>query len=360
MNRIHKILTPLILGSGAVSLVRESSWRRNRLAILCYHSFSSSDEHEWDGSLFMTPSALEQRFRFLRDNRYQVLSLTEGLTRLQAGTLPERSVVLTFDDGTRDFANIVVPLLEKYGFPGTVYLSTWYCGQARPVFQGFTKYLLWKGRAAYQGGPLWQLPGPFELGTPDGRHRAVEQFRAALAEQGLSLEQRDEMQAVLASQLGVDYQWARDTTNFIIMPPEQVAAISRHPLVSVELHTHRHRTPLDEQLFAREIGENRRLIEEMTGVTPRHFCYPSGVFDEAFLPWLRQLGVVSATTGEAGLASHSSEPLLLPRIVDTSFLSSDRFAIWISGVGHFTRRRERMGQRAQPPAPAPELARARE
>lgn len=346
---IQKILAPLLLGSGAAAMVRESTWRKNRLAILCYHSFSSADEHVWDGSLYMRPDVLEERFRFLRDSRYHVLSLSEGLSRLQAGTLPERSVALTFDDGTRDFANIAVPLLEKYGFPGTVYLSTWYCGQPRPVFQGFTKYLLWKGRAAYRGGLLGNLPGPFDLETPDGRQEMFVQFRDRAMRAGLSLEERYEAQIALARELGVDYEHARDTTNFIIMPPEQVAAVSRHPLVSVELHTHRHRTPLDRELFTREIVENRRLIEEMTGVTPRHFCYPSGVFDEHFLPWLHELGVQSATTGEAGLASTASHPLLLPRIIDTSFLSPERFAVWLSGLGHFTRRRQRVGQRAQNP-----------
>jgi peptidoglycan/xylan/chitin deacetylase (PgdA/CDA1 family) len=342
---IQKILTPLLLRSGAVSMVRESTWRRNRLAILCYHSFSSSDEHVWDGSLYMRPEALEQRFEFLRANRYRVLSLSEGLKHLREGTLPERSVALTFDDGTRDFANIAVPLLEKFGFPATVYLSTWYCGQPRPIFQGFTKYLLWKGRTAYRGGPLWNLPGPFDLETPEGRHQAVEQLRGAT--RGVTLDERDRIQRSIAEALGVDYDAALAKTNFSVMPPEQVAEVSRNPLVSVELHTHRHRTPLDHALFTEEIGENRRRIEAMTGVRPKHFCYPSGVHDEHFLPWLTQLGVESATTGEPGLASRESNPLLLPRIVDTSFLSLDRFAVWLSGAGHFTRRRGRMGGRAQ-------------
>jgi peptidoglycan/xylan/chitin deacetylase (PgdA/CDA1 family) len=344
---IQRILTPLLLASGTVSMVRESSWRRNRLAILCYHSFSSSDEHLWDGSLFMRPEALEERFEFLRQNRYNVLSLSEGLRRLREGTLPERSVALTFDDGTRDFADIAVPLLEKYGFPGTVYLSTWYCGQQRPVMQGFTKYILWKGRAAYRGGPIWNLPGPFDLETTEGRHQAVEQIRGAIARSKLTLDQRDEVVKEIAAQLGVDYQRARETANFIIMTPEQVAEVSRNPLVSVELHTHRHRTPLDRELFTREIAENRQRIEEMTSITPRHFCYPSGVHDGQFVRWLGEMGVQSATTGEPGLASLDSHPLLLPRIVDTSFLSLDRYAIWLSGAGHFTRNRRRAGQRAQ-------------
>ena len=352
---IQKLIAPFLLRSGTVSLMRDSEWRKNRVAILCYHSFSSSDEHLWDGSLYMQPEALEERFRFLKEQRYRVLALSDALERLQNGTLPERSVALTFDDGTRDFGNIVVPLLEKYDFPATVYLTTWYSLQPRPVFQGFTKYLLWKGQTAYRGGPLWQLPGPFDLTTADGRHQATQALRIEIGRQGLTLEERDRVQRSISEELGLNYDAVRDATNFIVMPPAQVSEVSRHPLVSVELHTHRHRTPLDEKLFRTEIVENRRLIEEMTQQTAGHFCYPSGVFDEQFLPWLRQLEVKSATTGEAGLASRESNPLLLPRIVDTSFLSAERFAVWLSGTGHFTRRRSRMGGRAQTPHPLPAL-----
>jgi hypothetical protein len=98
---------------------------------------------------------------------------------------------------------------------------------------------------------------------------------------------------------------------------------------------------MDRQLFLREIEDNRNSIHEMTGKIASHFCYPSGVWDRAFLPWLKEAGVKSATTCEFGLASQNSNPLLLPRLVDVSALSPIEFESWLTGVSAaLPRRRE--------------------
>ena len=56
------------------------------------------------------------------------------------------------------------------------------------------------------------------------------------------------------------------------------------------------------------------------GRSATHFCYPSGDYSRDFLPWLRQLGIRSATTCVPGLASDFSfdawldgTAVLLPR-----------------------------------------------
>ena len=102
--------------------------------------------------------------------------------------------------------------------------------------------------------------------------------------------------------------------------------------VDVQLHTHRHRTPLDRNLFQREIEDNRRCINEITGKEPAHFCYPSGVYARRFLPWLDEAGIKSATTCEVGFASRASHPLLLPRFLDNNTMAPIEFEAWLTGV----------------------------
>jgi len=116
--------------------------------------------------------------------------------------------------------------------------------------------------------------------------------------------------------------------------------------VDVQLHTHRHRTPRDRHLFLREIEDNRASIQAMTGHKASHFCYPSGVYDPMFLPWLTEAGVVSATTCEAGFAARSSNPLLLPRFLDSESLSEIEFESWLTGMSLAIPRR-RAGTSAQ-------------
>src|SRR5271163_1306301 len=120
-------------GAGIFALVAHSSWRRPRLLILCYHGFSLDDEHEWDPNLYIQPSLFEERLKVLA--RANVLPLGEGLERLTRGALPEKSVVITVDDGTYDFRARGWPLLAKYGLPATVYLTSYYSEFNRPVFR---------------------------------------------------------------------------------------------------------------------------------------------------------------------------------------------------------------------------------
>ena len=129
---------------GGLGLVAASAWRQRRVLILCYHGVSLDDEHEWDPELFVTPAFLRRRFEILRDNGYAVLPLDEAVTRCANCTLPPRSVVLTFDDGLSDFAQIVAPLLAEFGCPATVYVTTYYSEKRWPVPPPILSYLLWK------------------------------------------------------------------------------------------------------------------------------------------------------------------------------------------------------------------------
>jgi hypothetical protein len=97
--------------------------------------------------------------------------------------------------------------------------------------------------------------------------------------------------------------------------------------------------PRDRALFAREIIENRNFLAEVGQPHADHFCYPSGVYEECFLPWLSELGVQSATTCDPGLATSKTRSLLLPRIVVPSALTDIEFEGWLHGFSQVLPRR---------------------
>src|SRR5208283_4209487 len=104
-------------------------------------------------------------------------------------------------------------------------------------------------------------------------------------EQKFSGGQKDNLAAEFASIIGFDYQAFRRERLFHLMRPEEVTEIASGG-VDIQLHTHRHRTPLDRDRFIREIAENRHCISELTGRDGHvHFCYPSGASRADFLPW---------------------------------------------------------------------------
>jgi peptidoglycan/xylan/chitin deacetylase (PgdA/CDA1 family) len=322
---------------GGFRWIAQSAWRRRRLLILCYHGVSLHDEHEWRRELFMTPQFLRRRFEILRDSGYPVLPLGEAFRMLRRGTLPARSVVLTFDDGFHNFFAAAAPLLEEFGYPATNYVSSYHCVHQRPIPGLTLRYLLW--RAAPQRLAPGTLPGQDgAVDLQDAGQR--EKLAANLFERMQRLSPDREAQqawlAQIAARLGIDWDDIVRRRLFHLMTTEEVAEMGRRGF-DVQLHTHRHRAPRDKSAFREEILENRRILEDLSGRPATHFCYPSGDVDPAFLPWLRELDVETATTTAVGLAHAEHDPLLLPRFVDTMAQSEVLFESWLSGVGSLSR-----------------------
>src|SRR5688572_32405994 len=146
--RAAKLLTLNVGKSiGVFHVLSRSEWRKNQLLILAYHGVSFDDEHLWNPDLYLSPEQFRGRMQALKDFGCHVLPLADALQRLESGTLPTCSVVLTFDDGSSDFYSRAFPILREFGWPATVYLTSYYSNYNRPVFDVMCSYLLWKGRA---------------------------------------------------------------------------------------------------------------------------------------------------------------------------------------------------------------------
>lgn len=328
--------------AGVSTLVQNSRWRRERLLILAYHGISVVDEHLWNNPLFMEPETFRTRLELLKKCGCNVLPLGEAINRLYSNDLPERSVAITFDDGIADFYQKAFPLLKEFDFPVTLYLATFYSRYQRPVFDLMCSYLLWKGGA--ESLDLKKIAGrdlKMDLGNKASRHAALAEIQAFVREQKPSAEEKDALLATLAEQLKVNYDALLERRALHNITPDEARKLAADG-VDIQMHTHRHRTPHDRKLFLREIEDNRNSIRMMTGTTASHFCYPSGAYDPAFLPWLKESGVVSATTCEPGLASRSSHSLLLPRILDSSTMAPLEFESWLTGISTGLPRRRLM------------------
>jgi peptidoglycan/xylan/chitin deacetylase (PgdA/CDA1 family) len=319
--------------AGLMALVRDSAWRRQRMLVLCYHGVARHDEDEWSPELYITPARLRQRLQFLRDGGYTILPLRDATRRLYDGTLPERTVALTFDDGTVDFAETAVPILREFNAPATLYLTTYYSIARLPVFDTMLAYVLWRGRG--HPVPDFKLHGqdvPLVAEDEVALLRTWSLVYDVVLRRELNTHARDQVLALIADAMGVDYAEIKSRSTMRIMPPETVQALPAD-LIDVQLHTHRHRMPQDHAAFARELMDNARAIRETRGedVKLDQFCYPSGVYHTSAFAWLREQGVRFATTCEPALASPRTDPLLLPRYVDSMEQSAVTFEAWVSG-----------------------------
>jgi peptidoglycan/xylan/chitin deacetylase (PgdA/CDA1 family) len=317
-----------------LDLVGKSRWRTDRLLILGYHGVSLDDEHVWNPELFMPAELLRRRFQIIKESRCTVLGLGDALQRLYSGTLPAKTVVITFDDGFYNFHKVAVPLLGEFNFPATLYLTTFYTDYNKPIFGIAADYLLWKGKSSRLNcSSLLEIDEVIDLNIDSERLRCHRLIIDYALKRELSAEQKNSLLMDLCSELNIDFATFCETRLFQLMTSQEVSQAAER--VNIELHTHRHRVPLDERLFAREIDDNRRAIGRATASRPTHFCYPSGQYNSLFFPWLETADVVSATTCDPALATATTSNFLLPRLIDTCSLTDVEFEGWLSGVSHF-------------------------
>jgi peptidoglycan/xylan/chitin deacetylase (PgdA/CDA1 family) len=138
------------------------------LPILMYHSISNDVEGDMPAyyRTATSPRRFAEQMRFLKENGRHGVTLQDGLKwfyRSQTGDnssdhhlsaeasakaepscdrrslgerkTADRPVVLTFDDGFRDFYSTAWPVLHQFGFGATMYLSTAFIGESRSRVQ---------------------------------------------------------------------------------------------------------------------------------------------------------------------------------------------------------------------------------
>src|SRR5262249_31382452 len=93
---------------------------------LRYHSISSNlfgQSHPYF-QINTQPEVFSKQIRWLKSQGYLGIHLSEMLDGLDAGRDMSKRVVITFDDGYRDFLTEGYPILKQCGFTATIFLVT--------------------------------------------------------------------------------------------------------------------------------------------------------------------------------------------------------------------------------------------
>jgi poly-beta-1,6-N-acetyl-D-glucosamine N-deacetylase len=89
------------------------------IPILCYHRVNPKIKNIFD----LTPEMLEEQLQFFKENDYHpITALQYFKSQGHPEYLPDKPVVLTFDDGNKDHYQYVFPLLQQYGFQATFFI----------------------------------------------------------------------------------------------------------------------------------------------------------------------------------------------------------------------------------------------
>jgi peptidoglycan/xylan/chitin deacetylase (PgdA/CDA1 family) len=112
-------------------------YRSSRIPILMYHRIS--DETEGRHPYYETntsPQAFARQLQFLREQGYSTVQLDRAWNCLVAGETDKKYVMITFDDGYRDFYDAAFPILSQNGFTATVFVVTSKVNDCRSELKG--------------------------------------------------------------------------------------------------------------------------------------------------------------------------------------------------------------------------------
>lgn len=97
---------------------------RRKGLILAYHRINSSHKDP----LALPVEDFRAQMSYFRESGYSALTLEEFSTLVTQGDIPQKTLVITFDDGYRDNYLFAFPILKDHGFRGTFFLTADYIG----------------------------------------------------------------------------------------------------------------------------------------------------------------------------------------------------------------------------------------
>jgi peptidoglycan/xylan/chitin deacetylase (PgdA/CDA1 family) len=178
------LLFSLLHGAGITKLC--AWWFRRRTIFLCYHGVTERSQRSPKDpkGLHVNARRFAQHLDFLQSH-YRVIALRDYLKAQSEGrSLSAYSVVLTFDDGFRNFLTVAAPMLAARKMPATVFLITDRAGENpdRRLERDWTpeddrRYLSWEDVRLLQetqdfefGSHTCSHPGLLTLSAADSRH----------------------------------------------------------------------------------------------------------------------------------------------------------------------------------------------
>jgi peptidoglycan/xylan/chitin deacetylase (PgdA/CDA1 family)/CelD/BcsL family acetyltransferase involved in cellulose biosynthesis len=275
--------------------------------ILYYHRVND------DGDPFFPAIAtalFEQEMRYLA-RHYKVVSLSDLLKHLEDGS-PERTIAITFDDGYQDNYENAFPVLERYGLPATIFLTTGSVDSRQPLWFEQLAGAVKKTSLDHIDLEI-EIPRRFWMRTTAERLEACGAIFSVL--RGLPDNQRRDWLEAILRQLGApeadrDRQGKMLTWDQIRLMKGRGIDFGGHTV------THPFIARLTPEQVAWEVGECKRRIENELQLPVAYFAYPNGR-EEDFGKWnksaIRSAGYRAAVTTIWGLNYRSTDPMELRR-----------------------------------------------
>ena len=305
--------------------------------VLCYHRVASLER---DTQLMAVEPERFSRQLAALSKCYRIAPLMSLVAAAREGSLPHRSVALTFDDGYADNLLEAAPRLERAAAHATVFVTTnpvdrateyWWDRVERAILETPSppgSIALPKEGLSFGGLEPEPAGAAWNVSMPPSTNRQRAYLRCCGVLRTLAPDRRDRAIDEIERLVG-DTPGHRAT--HAPLTPEQVGALHQSPAIDVGAHTLDHPvlSLMQEDAQREQILGSRDRVAELIGREPGLFSYPFGTrvdFDNVSTRLAREAGFAGACANIPGLLTLSADPFALPRVLVRDWEPDDLLA----------------------------------
>lgn len=301
MTALRRLTYELARSFGGLQVAKFLS--RHHPKIFMYHRINSRE-----GDLGLSVNQFRQQVHIIK-NEFEPMTLSDLLLAEEQGEIPANAVVVTFDDGYADFADIAFPILRDADVPATLFVTTGFVNRDIWLWPDQIRYAI--KRTKIKQLQLSNSDEVFDVGlAPNECWNRISDYCLSIpTDKKLFLieELFRKLQVLFPESIPDEYRplsWKK-----IKEMVKEGLDIGSHSI------THPVLTNLDDDQLLHEIHNSKLKIENEVNKQIKVFCYPNGAesdFDDRVKTFVRNSGYRYAVCAFAG-KSPIRDPLCINR-----------------------------------------------
>jgi peptidoglycan/xylan/chitin deacetylase (PgdA/CDA1 family) len=315
---------------------------RKKVTILMYHGFTDETSHaglmNYHGKhLFV--GRFRQQIAYLK-RHYTIISL-DHLVEAQAGKreLPDRAVILTFDDGYKSNHSLAYPVLKEFAAPATIFITGNFVDKREFLWPDRVEYAL--DKTSVSSFDLTVNNEIIHFDIPDRESKKACNHRINGLMKAVPQDARENILQEIEEKLGHTLS-ACSNVHDMYLPLDwaDVQEMIGSGLVSFGSHSISHGiiSRYSPERMREELLFPKQVIEEKTGVPCTLFAYPNGApgdFSAESRRLLIDLGYTCGLTTVKGSNDSKADIYELKRVGIRNSMDIAEFVMAISGATRF-------------------------
>ena len=290
INRLKSPLVRIIGSFGGYYVARYLT--RHKPRILMYHRFSGTKK---DG--YLDTELFEKQIKEIV-NSFNVVSLSEIENYLTSDNKSKKNMIsITIDDGYQDFYTYAYPVLKKYNLTATLFVTSGFIDQKVWLWPDKITYMIERSDCDEVSLTIGGVEKTYDMHSEKKYGRLWNELvqyclNCSDKEKGIFLDSLNDTFKVSVPEKIVD-DYLPCTWGQLQEMKENNIEIGGHT------QTHPSLSKVELPLLESEILGCKQRLEEMTGGTVEHFCYPNGQltdYNENVIAEVKKAGYKSATT----------------------------------------------------------------